>query len=162
MGSRTRRLFAALFALAGLCAAAPAAHAGDVTAFVTFASPSDAWNRGYGAALTSTWFGVIGLEAEAARIPLESAEGTMTSFTGSVLLAPPLGLLTPYGGLGVGVYRQSVTDVGETSTVRTFVLGAKVKVGLLVVRADYRHLTLNGDPLLPMDRRVSVGAGITF
>jgi hypothetical protein len=162
MGSCTRRLAAAAFAFLGLSAAAPAAHAGDVTAFMTFASPSDAWARGYGAGLTSTWFGVIGLEAEAARIPLESAEGTMTSFTGSALLAPPIGMLIPYGGVGIGVYRQSVSNVGETSTLRTFVLGAKVKVGLLVVRADYRHLNLSGDPLLPMDRRVSIGAGITF
>ena len=147
---------------AGLLAAAPRAEAGDVTAFMTFPSPSDHWARGYGAALTSTWFGTIGLEAEAARVPLESAEGTMTSFTGSVLLAPPLGLLVPYGGVGIGVYRQSVSEVGETSTVRTLVLGAKVKVGLLVVRGDYRRIRLGGDPLLPMSHRLSVGAGITF
>jgi hypothetical protein len=162
MGPSLRRSLPALLALVGLAALAGPASAGDVTAFVTFPSPSDAWSRGYGAALTSTWFGTIGLEAEAARVPIESAEGTMTSFTGSVLLAPPLGLFVPYGGVGFGIYRQSVGDVGETSTLRTFVLGAKVKVGLLVVRADYRNLRLGGDPLLPMDRRVSIGAGITF
>jgi hypothetical protein len=157
-----RRLAAAALAIVGLGFAAPPARAGDVTAFATLASPSDTWARGYGAALTSTWFGTIGLEAEAARIPLDSAEGTMTSFTGSVLLAPPIGALIPYGGMGIGVYRQTVGDVGETSTLRSFILGAKVKVGLLVVRGDYRHLTLRGDPLLPMDRRLSIGAGITF
>ena len=138
------------------------ADAGDVTVFMTFPSPSEHWDRGYGAALTSTWFTAIGLEAEAARVPLDSADGTMTSFTGSVLLTPPLGALIPYGGVGIGVYRQSVSDLGETSTLRTFVLGAKVKLGLLVVKADYRSLKLSGDPLLPMDRRLSLGAGISF
>lgn len=158
----SRRALPFLLALPVLAAAAPGATAGDVTVFMTFPSPSDAWTRGYGAALTSTWFGTIGLEAEAARMPLESADGTMTSFTGSVLLAPPLGALIPYGGVGIGVYRQSVSDLGETSTLRTFVLGAKVKLGLLVVKGDYRSLRLSGDPLMPMDRRLSIGAGITF
>lgn len=156
------RLLPVALALAVLLAAAPSAGAGDVTAFITFPSPSDAWDRGYGAALTSTWFQVVALEAEAARIPLDSAEGTMTSFTGSVLLAPPLAALVPYGGVGIGIYRQSVADTGDTGTLRTFVLGAKLKLGLLVVRADYRSLRLSGDPLLPMDRRISIGAGITF
>jgi hypothetical protein len=162
MVSLPRRALPFVLAVPFLAAAAPRAAAGDVTAFVTFPSPSEHWSRGVGAALTSTWFGTIGLEAEAARIPLEGAEGTMTSFTGSVLLAPPLGALVPYGGVGIGVYRQSVSDLGETSTVRTFVLGAKVKLGLLVVKADYRGLKLSGDPLLPMDRRLSIGAGISF
>lgn len=158
----SRRALPLLLAFPLMSAAAPPAAAGDVTAFVTFPSPSEHWSRGFGAALTSTWFGTIGLEAEAARIPLEGAEGTMTSFTGSALLAPPLGALVPYGGVGIGVYRQSVSDLGETSTVRIFVLGAKVKLGLLVVKGDYRSLKLGGDPLLPMDRRLSLGAGISF
>lgn len=161
MARLPRRALLLLLALPLTAAASPAA-AGDVTAFATFPSPSEHWSRGFGAALTSTWFGTIGLEAEAARIPLEGAEGTMTSFTGSALLAPPLGALVPYGGVGIGVYRQSVADLGETSTMRTFVIGAKIKLGLLVVKGDYRSLKLGGDPLLPMDRRVSIGAGITF
>ena len=161
MASQRRLALLAGLILGALTVAAPA-RAGDVTAFITFPSPSDVWDRGYGAALTSTWFHVIGLEAEAARIPLDSADGTMTSFTGSVMLAPPVGALIPYGGLGVGLFRQTVADTADTGTVRVFILGAKLKLGLLVVRGDYRSLRLSGNPLLPMDRRVTIGAGITF
>jgi len=161
MGSRIRRALPPVLLVSCLAAASPA-RAGDVTAFVTFPSPSDPWARGYGAALTSTWFGTAALEAEAARVPLDSAEGTMTSFTANALLAPPIGALVPYVGFGIGIYRQSVSNLGETSMLRTFVVGAKLRLGLLVVRGDYRKLSLRGNPLLPMDRRVSIGAGITF
>jgi hypothetical protein len=136
-----------------------------VTAFVTFPSAEDAediWDRGFGAALTMSLLGVGALEAEAARLPIDTAEGTMTSFTGSALVALPIGPLVPYFGLGFGVYRQSLAALDETSTVSTFVAGAKLKLGLLVVRGDYRRITLHGDPLLPMDKRLTLGAGISF
>lgn len=156
-----RRLVPFALVLLGALAGGPAA-AGDVTAFVTFPSPSDVWARGYGAALTSTWFHVIGLEAEAARMPIEGAEGTMTSFSGSALLAPPVGPIVPYGGVGVGLFRQSLGSSADTGILHCFILGAKLKLGLLVVRGDYRSLKLGGDPLLPMDKRFSLGAGISF
>jgi len=156
-----RRLVPAALIACGALAGAPA-RAGDVTAFVTFPSPSGLWTRGYGAALTSTWFHIVGLEAEAARLPLETAEGTMTSFSGSALLAPPLGPFTPYGGLGIGVFRQSLGAVSDTGFLHSFILGLKVKLGLLVIRGDYRSLRLGDDVLLPMDKRYSVGAGISF
>jgi hypothetical protein len=156
-----RPVLAAL-ALAAALGGASAAEAGDVTAFVTFPSPKDDWARGYGAALTSTWFHVVALEAEAARLPVEDSAGTMTTFSGSALLAPPVGPIVPYGGLGVGLFRQSIGSAADTGTLRTFILGAKLKLGLLVVRGDYRSLHLSGEPLLPMDKRVSFGAGISF
>jgi len=156
-----RRLVPAALVLLGALAGRPAA-AGDVTAFVTLPSPSDVWARGYGAALTSTWFHVIALEAEAARMPIEGAEGTMTSFSGSALLAPPVGPFVPYGGVGIGFFRQSLGSSADTGILHCFVLGAKLKLGLLVVRGDYRSIRLGGDPLLPMDKRFSLGAGISF
>jgi hypothetical protein len=138
------------------------ARAGDVTVFVAFPSPDEAWGRGWGAALSSTWFGVLSFEGEAARIPADSPENTMTSFTGSALLAPPLGFLTPYGGLGIGVYRQSTSRASETGVLRCFVLGAKVKAGLVVVKGEYRRIELSSEALVPMDHRFSLGAGISF
>jgi hypothetical protein len=138
------------------------ASAGDVTAFVTFPSPSDQWNRGYGAALTSTWFQAINLEGEAARIPGELGDSNMTSFTGSALLAPPLGPLVPYGGVGIGLFKQTVGSDSDTGIVRCFVLGAKLKLGLAVLKGEYRRIDLSGEPLLPMDRRISFGAGVSF
>jgi hypothetical protein len=141
--------------------AGPAA-AGDVTAFVTLASPSELWDRGYGAALTTTWFHAVALEGEAARIPGDLGDSSMSSFTASAFLAPPLGPLVPYGGVGIGIFRQTVGPDSDTGTVRSFVVGAKLKLGLAVVKGDYRWIDLSGEPLLTMDRRVSFGAGISF
>jgi hypothetical protein len=157
-----RRPARLLFALVLVLLGASAAQAGDVTAFVTFPSPKEDWARGYGAALTSTWFHVVALEAEAARLPIEDSAGTMTTFSGSALLAPPIGFIVPYGGLGVGLFRQSIGSASDTGTLRCFILGAKLKLGLLVVRGDYRSVHLSGEPLLPMDKRISIGAGISF
>jgi hypothetical protein len=138
------------------------AEAGDIIAFITLPAPTDTWSRGYGAALTSTWFQVVSLEGEAARLSGEVADNAMTSFTGSVLLAPPVGFLTPYGGFGVGVFRQTVGTLSDYGTMRVFVLGAKVKLGLLVLKGDYRHITISGTSALPMTARISAGAGLSF
>jgi hypothetical protein len=149
-------------AVLALLLGASGAAAGDVTVFTTFPSPSDQWNRGYGAALSTTWFQAINLEGEAARIPGELGDANMTSFTGSALVAPPLGPLVPYGGVGIGLFRQTVGDDNDTGVVRCFVLGAKLKVGLAVLKGEYRRIDLSGEPLIPMDRRVSFGVGVSF
>jgi hypothetical protein len=157
------RLDALLLTLAlGLLALPGAAAAGDATVFAAWPSPGDAWGRGYGATLSSTWFQVVNLEAEAARIPGETPDGNMTSFTGSVLLAPPVGFLTPYGGLGIGLFRQTLGSLSDTGVLRTSILGAKVKLGLLVLKFEYRKIGLSGTPLIPIDHRLSAGAGISF
>src|SRR5688572_18056396 len=87
-----------------LAAARGAARAGDVTASVAVHSPGEQWNDGFGAALGSTWFNVVTFEGEAARIPGETTDTDMSSFTASALLSPPVGVLTPYGGIGVGLF----------------------------------------------------------
>lgn len=159
--SPVRSVLAALLLLGAGLAARPAA-AGDVTAFVTVPSPTEVWDRGYGAALTTTWFQAIALEGEAARVPGDLGDSSMSSFTGSALLAPPLGPLVPYGGIGIGFFRQSVGADSDTGVVRCFVAGLKLKLGLAVVKGEYRRISLSGEPLLPMDRRISFGAGISF
>jgi hypothetical protein len=138
------------------------ARAGDITAFVALPAPTETWGRGYGAAISSTWFTAISLEGEAARLPGDLTDTSMTSFTGSALLAPPLGVFTPYGGLGVGVFRETAGVLSDTGTLRAFILGLKVKLGLVVLKGEYRHLTLHGTPLREMTARVSAGAGISF
>lgn len=139
------------------------AEGGDAMVFLALPSPREEWKTGYGASLSSTWFRVLNFEAEAARTPAELVGGTMTSFTGSALLAPPLGILVPYGGLGVGVFRQTLGTQSDTGTLKCLVLGAKLKLGpLLIVKGEYRRFDLSGEPLLAMDRRVSVGAGLSF
>ena len=138
------------------------ARAGDITAFVALPAPTDTWGRGYGATLSSTWFQAVGLEGEAARLSGDRTDAAMTSFTAAALLAPPIGKLTPYGGVGVGVFRQTVGTDSDTGTLKAFILGAKVQLGLVVLKGEYRRITLSGTPLLNMTARISAGAGIAF
>ena len=139
------------------------AAAGDVTVFVTLPSPSAEWNRGYGAALGSTWFRVVTFEGEAARVPGETLDAGMTSFTASALLSPPIGSLVPYGGVGYGLFRQTLGTQSDLGRVRALILGVKLRLqDLIVLKAEYRRLELSGDPLVNMDSRVSFGAGIAF
>ena len=157
-----RLTLSASLVLAAVLGSPPAALAGDITAFLTLPAPTDVWSRGYGAALTSTWFQVINLEGEAARLPGDSAEAAMTTFSGAALLAPPIGMVTPSGGFGVGVFRQTFGSESDQGTLRVFIVGAKVKLGLLVLKGDYRRITLSGTPLLPIESRISAGAGLSF
>jgi hypothetical protein len=88
----------------------------------------------------------------------------MTSFTVSALLAPPIGSLVPYGGIGYGVFRQTLgTASSDLGRVRALVVGVKLRLqDLIVLKAEYRRLELSGVPLVDMDSRVSFGAGIAF
>jgi len=157
------RFLVLLFGLAALGAPSRRAEAGDAMVFVALASPREDWKTGYGASLSSTWFKVLNFEAEAGRTSAEIVGGTMTAFTGSALIAPPVGILIPYGGLGVGVFRQTLGGDSDTGTLKCLVLGAKLKLGpLLIVKGEFRRFTLSGEPLLPMDKRISVGAGLSF
>jgi hypothetical protein len=139
MRLRHRIALAALVAATATVPGTPA-RAGDVVVFAAQAYPDEGWSLGYGAALGSTWFRVLTFEGEFARLPGENHEGSVTTFTGSALLGPPIGALVPYGGLGVGVYRVSLGEASETATLSCLVLGLKLRVKeLLVLKAEYRN-----------------------
>jgi hypothetical protein len=150
-----------VLAVAGL--AAPPACAGDITAFLSEGRPGEVWDRGYGAALSFTFFRLATFESEAARQEGVGEDRDVTSFTVSGLLSPPIGKLVPYAGLGVGLYRQSAGDLSDTGTLSVLVAGLKLNLGgLIVLKAEYRDFHLPDDALLLLDSRLSIGAGITF
>src|SRR5437764_15233526 len=99
------------------------ARAGDITAFVGVATPRESWSRGYGAALSSTWFKVVTFEGEAARLPGNTTDSGMTSFTASAVLHPPFKELVPYGGVGYGLYRQTQGTKSDIHRLRALILG---------------------------------------
>lgn len=164
--SRTGRLISRLAPtlLAGFLAAATAepASAAEITAFLGRPSPTSVWGKAYGATLTTTWFHLLALEGEAARHRGEHDEEGMTLFTASAFLAPAIGRIVPYGGPGVGVFRQSIGSRSDTGTMLTFALGARLKLGPLVLRAEWRRFGLSGEPLLAADDRLSAGVGVSF
>jgi hypothetical protein len=139
------------------------ARAGDITAFLSVATPRANWSRGYGAALSSTWFNAVTFEAEAARQPGAVTDAAITSFTASAFLSPSIGGLIPYGGLGFGVYRETRADQSKIDTMHALVFGLKLKIkGLVVLKGEYRRLSLSGVPLVLLDQRASIGAGLAF
>lgn len=138
------------------------ARAVELSAFLSSAKPDTTWKRGYGAALGSTWFRIVHLEAELARQPFETSTGGLTSFTASALLAPKIGPLRPYGGLGVGLFRQTLDTRSDTGRLNAFVVGVKAEVGLALIKGEYRDYSLSGSPLAPLERRLSLGVGVAF
>jgi hypothetical protein len=159
-----RRLLPACLALALLAPPIQgSARAGDIVAFVSQGRPDELWERGYGAALSFSLFRLLVLEGEAARMPAVGDGRDMTSFTGSALLALPAGKLTPYAGLGIGLFRQTNGPDSDTGTLRAWIVGLKLTLGgLVVLKAEYRDFGLSGEPLLDASSRVSAGAGISF
>jgi hypothetical protein len=150
--------------LAGLLLlAAPAsARALEATVFASLAFPSEAWGTGFGGSLTSTWFKIVMFDAELARQGLESGEGQLLSFSVGACLAPSFGRLTPYAGFAVGLQRQTFGEFGDNGTLRSLMAGFKVKLGLVILRAEYRTFDFSGGGLLPLDHRVYAGAGLSF
>ena len=160
-----RRIVPRSLCLAGALALASAsgARAGDLTVFAAQGSPEALWQPGFGATLGAGLLGLGAIEAEAARFAAEVEGGDMTSFSVSAMVAPAIGPLVPFAGVGVGVYRQSLGAANTTDVVRSFAAGLKVNIGrVFVVRGEYRRLTLSGAVRIEMDQRLSVGAGIQF
>jgi hypothetical protein len=87
----------------------------------------------------------------------------MTYFTFGAALKLPKVKITPYGGMGVGVYYQNRTAGWKLNAFDSVFLGAKTRIeDLIVLRAEYRRFALRGDPFLPFGDRLSVGAGVAF
>lgn len=160
---RVSRGSVVVFLLIGLSLGpAATAHALEATVFLSTASPGEAWGQGLGASLTSRLFKIVMLDAELARQGYETAEGKLLSFSVAACLAPSIGRLTPYAGIGVGLQRQELGEFSDNGTLTSLMAGVKVHLGLLVLRAEYRTFELSGSPLLPMDHRIYAGAGISF
>lgn len=157
---RSTRLALAASLLLG--AAALPARAVDLTVFVSSGSPGETWKRGFGGTFGLTLFRVAALEAELARQPLELGDGNLDTFTGAALLAPPIGRFVPYAGLGVGAYRRTLQGDTDTSTHTCFIVGLKVRLGMLVLKGDYRSYDHLQDPAGSLDSRLNLGAGISF
>jgi hypothetical protein len=135
----------------------------ELSAFISGASPGDTWTKGYGGTLSTTWFHVFALEAEAAHQPGNIPDINLTSFTGSALIAPPIGFLTPYGGLGVGAYRESIVNGSDTGTLKAYIIGGKIKLaGVVVLRGEYRRIDLQSSAPIPLRHRISAGVGVVF
>jgi hypothetical protein len=134
----------------------------EATVFISSASPGSTWSGGVGASLTSTFFHIAAFDAELARQGYQSADGRLLSFSVSAMLAPSFGRFTPYAGLGVGLFHESLGNLSDNGTLHSLIAGGKFRIGILVLKAEYRTLQLQATPLVEINHRVYAGAGISF
>lgn len=138
-------------------------EAGEITVFLTQNSPSETWRSGQGAALTLGLLKIVQFEVEGARAAADAGDARMTYFTSSAAVRLPFKTFTPYAGLGLGVYHQSQGDTWKISSLDATFVGVKLRLAeLIVIKGEYRWIALHGNPLLPLDNRLAVGAGIAF
>ncbi len=162
-GPKLRRVSVLVALLALLPGLASLARAGDIVVFASWPTPTNEWGTGFGAAYSQTLIPLVGFEFEIGQQSGALTDESMTTFSASALLVPPIGPLTPYGGLGFGFFKQTVNERSDTGTYHALILGAKLKLGgILVLRGDWRRIALSGEPLIDVDYRVSIGAGLSF
>lgn len=158
-----RRPGRAVFLAFALLLPALPGRAADISAFIATAEPGERWGGGFGAAFGITFFQILHLEAEGAHISGELTEQSHDSLMGSAMIAPSFGRLVPYAGVGVGGYWQKYPGRDDdTGLERNFVAGLKVKLGLVFLKGEYRHISLPEERLIDYEHRFSVGAGISF
>jgi hypothetical protein len=154
---------AAVLLGSALLLSAPVAAASEISAFLAIAKPDEVWAGGVGGAFSFSFFSILHFEAELARQPAEDPDASMYTLTGSVLVALPTGRLVPYAGLGIGGFRQELGALSDTGTLHALVAGLKFKLApIFLVKAEYRRIDLSGEPLLELEHRLSVGAGLSF
>jgi hypothetical protein len=138
------------------------ARSAEIGIFLSGASPGDAWAGGFGGTLTITLFNVVGAEIEGAKQSGE-LDGALWTLQGKAYLAPSIGRLVPYVGVGAGVYLESRPGDDDQGTLGTVFAGAKLKFPIgLVVRAEYQWVSLPEAAPVPMDHRYYLGAGLGF
>ena len=126
-------------------------------------APSATWGAGQGALLSMGLLKVVLLEVEGARDLTDSGDTRMTYFTCGAAIKPPLTKITPFAGVGAGLYYQSQTQGWKLRTLDSYYFGVKARLyDLIVLRAEYRHFVLRGTPYQALDSRLSAGAGIAF
>lgn len=160
---------AALFAL--LLVAPHSAEAGEITLFYSLNSPRATWRAGQGGTLTLGLVKVAQLEFEAARglgkLDQENPLRT-TYFTGGAALKLPFTRVSPFAGLGVGVYHQSLGVSWKIGTLEAAFAGVKVRIAdLIVLRGEARRIRMQGipaqgTPYHRLESRLAFAAGIAF
>jgi hypothetical protein len=146
-----------------LFASAPRAEAAEVTAFLSGASPGEAWSTGYGGLLTITLFNIVGGEIEGAWQASELPSTSLFSLSAKAYVGPSIGRFVPYGGLGAGIYRESLPGSSDTGTLGLIFVGAKLKFPFgLVLRGEYQWVDLPLAAPVGLDGRYFFGLGLGF
>jgi len=154
---------AALLAVGLVALAAPAARAAEISVLVGAGSPDTAWGTVWGGMLTITLFNIVHGEVEGARQG-GAFEGTsLYTASAKAYLGPTFGRFVPYGGIGAGVYHQSLPVDDDQGTTGLVFVGAKLKFPMgLVLRGEYQWISLPDAAPVPLDNRYFFAVGLSF
>lgn len=138
------------------------AAAGELGAFLTWPTPTDAWKTGFGfhAAIISLPFLQAG--GEWARMSGEDSLLSISTYTAQAELNPPGLKVSPFIGVGAGAYHQNDGKQGDWGTLTTIFGGLRVPIGAARLRAEFRKVSLSGTPRLNIDKRFSLGVSFRF
>jgi len=135
----------------------------EITAFLSGASPGESWSTGYGGMLTITLFNIIGGDLEGAWQGSDLPSTSLFSLSAKAYIGPQFGRFVPYGGIGVGLYRESVLGDSDTGTLGLVFLGLKLKFPFgLVIRGEFQWVDLPMAAPVDLDQRYILGLGLSF
>ena len=158
-----RHALVALLLAAALVASPRPARAAELTAFLSGGSPGELWSTGYGGMLTITLFNLVSGEIEGAWQGGALPSTSLFSLSAKAYIGPSFGRVVPYGGIGAGVYRESLPGESDTGTLGLVFLGAKLKFPFgLVIRGEYQWVNLPAPAPVDLDRRYIFGLGLSF
>ena len=159
-----RRAALAAFIAVGLVALpTPAAHAAEISVLVGSGSPDTSWGTLWGGMLTITLFNIVHGEVEGAR-QSGAFEGTsLYTASAKAYLGPTFGRFVPYGGIGAGVYHESLPVDDDQGTTGLVFVGAKLKFPMgLVLRGEYQWVSLPDAAPVALDNRYFFAVGLSF
>jgi hypothetical protein len=164
---RTARRSAFPFLLApviALLAPAAPARAAELSVLVGSGSPSEAWGTVWGGMLTISLFNLVYGEIEGAHQGAALAGGaSLYTAAAKAYLGPSIGRLVPYGGIGAGVYRESLPVSDDQGTTGLVFAGAKLKFPFgLVLRGEYQWVNMPDAAPLKLEHRYFFAAGLSF
>ena len=113
--------------------------------------------------LTITLFNIVHGEVEGARQG-GAFEGTsLYTASAKAYLGPTFGRFVPYGGIGAGVYHESLPVDDDQGTTGLVFVGAKLKFPMgLVLRGEYQWISLPDAAPVPLDNRYFFAVGLSF
>jgi hypothetical protein len=155
--------FVVLAAILALSSATPASAA-EVSVLVGGGSPSEVWGTAWGGMLTISLFNIVYGEIEGAHQGAETVDGvSLYSGAAKAYLGPSIGRFVPYGGIGAGVYHESLPGKSDEGTIGLIFAGAKLKFPFgLVVRGEYQWVNMPDGVLVKLDHRYFFAAGLSF
>ncbi len=113
--------------------------------------------------LTITLFNIVGGDIEGTWQGSELPSTSLFSLSAKAYLSPQFGRFVPYGGLGVGVYRESILNDSDTGTLGLIFLGVKLKFPMgLVLRGEYQWVDLPMAAPVDLEHRYIFGVGLSF